>query len=82
MNKGYLIILTGYIGWGLFPLYWSLLKHVAPLEVLLHRMLWSTPVLLLLVLISLRRRHQVIAAFRSWREVRLLAISSVFICVN
>ncbi|MFT5658499.1 MAG: chloramphenicol-sensitive protein RarD [Gammaproteobacteria bacterium] len=82
MNKGYLIILTGYIGWGLFPLYWSLLAHVAPLEVLLHRILWSTPVLLLFVLISLRRRQQVMEAFRSWKEVRLLAISSLFICTN
>lgn len=82
MNKGYLIILTGYVGWGLFPLYWSLLAHIAPLEVLLHRMLWSSPVLLLLVLLSLRRRQQVMAAFRSWPEVRLLAISSLFICAN
>jgi len=82
MNKGYLIILTGYVGWGLFPLYWSLLAHIAPLEVLLHRILWSTPVLLLLVLLSLRRRQQVLLAFRSWSEVRLLAISSLFICAN
>ena len=82
MNKGYLIILTGYVGWGLFPLYWSLLAHIAPLEVLLHRILWSAPVLLLLVLLSLRRRQQVLLAFRSWPEVRLLAISSLFICAN
>jgi chloramphenicol-sensitive protein RarD len=82
MNKGYLIILTGYVGWGLFPLYWSLLAHIAPLEVLLHRMLWALPVLLLLVLLSLRRRQQVMLAFRSWPEVRLLAISSLFICAN
>lgn len=82
MNKGYLIILTGYVGWGLFPLYWSLLAHIAPVEVLLHRMLWATPVLLLLVLLSQRRRQQVMAAFRSWPEVRLLAISSLFICAN
>ena len=82
MNKGYLAILVGYVGWGLFPLYWSLLAHVPPLEVLLHRMLWATPVLLLLVLISLRRRQQVMSAFRSWREIQLLFVSSLFICVN
>jgi chloramphenicol-sensitive protein RarD len=82
MNKGYLMILTGYVGWGLFPLYWSLLAHIAPLEVLLHRMLWATPVLILLVLLSLRRRQQVMLAFRSWAEVRLLVISSLFICAN
>ena len=58
MNKGYAVILTGYIGWGLFPLYWALLIHVPPGEVLLHRMLWSVPVLVLLVVLSQRRRDQ------------------------
>ena len=37
MNKGYAVILAGYVSWGLFPLYWALLSHVPSLEVLLHR---------------------------------------------
>ena len=82
MNKGYAVILTGYIGWGLFPLYWALLTHVPALEVLLHRMLWSVPVLLLLVLLSERWRHQVGDALRSWHEMRWLALSSLVICLN
>ena len=80
--RGYFVILTGYIGWGLFPLYWALLKHVPPLEVLLHRMLWAVPVLFLFIAISDRRRLQVAAAFRSWRDMRLLVISSLVICFN
>ena len=44
LTRGYLTILSGYIGWGLFPLYWALLlNHVPAGEVLLHRMLWSVP---------------------------------------
>jgi len=82
MNKGYAIILTGYIGWGLFPLYWALLLHVPPIEVLLHRMLWSAPVLLLLVMLSSRRRSQFGAALASWRELRWLALSSLVVCFN
>ena len=82
MNKGYLVILTGYVGWGLFPLYWALLKQVPALEVLLHRMLWSAPVLLLLVVASARRRSQVRAALASWRELKWLALSSLVICFN
>lgn len=80
--RGYLIILTGYIGWGLFPLYWALLNHVPALEVLLHRMLWAMPVLFLFIAISARRRVQVTAAFRSWAAMRLLIISSLVICFN
>jgi len=80
--RGYLIILTGYVGWGLLPLYWALLARVPALEVLLHRMLWSAPVLLLLVLASPRRRGQVGAALASWRELKWLALSSLVICFN
>jgi len=82
MNKGYVVILTGYVGWGLFPLYWALLVHVPPGEVLLHRMLWSVPVLVLLVASSARRRAQFSAAIHSWPELRWLALSSLVICLN
>ena len=82
MNRGYAVILSGYVGWGLLPLYWSLLKHVPPLEVLLHRMLWSAPVLMLLVALSARRRAQFGAALRSAPELRLLTLSSLVVCFN
>ena len=82
MNKGYFSILTGYVGWGLLPLYWALLIHVPPLEVLLHRMLWAVPFLILLVMFSARRKTQLIAAFHCWPEIRLLLASSIFICLN
>jgi chloramphenicol-sensitive protein RarD len=82
MNKGYAVILAGYIGWGLFPLYWALLVHVPALEVLLHRMLWSAPVLLLLVLVSARRRNQVMIALKSWRELKWLLFSGLVVSLN
>jgi len=82
MNRGYLVILAGYTGWGLLPLYWALLTRVPALEVLLHRMLWSVPVLALLVLLSARRRGQVRAALVSWHELKWLALSSLVICFN
>ncbi len=82
MNRGYAVILAGYIGWGLFPLYWALLSHVPAVEVLLHRMLWSAPVLLLLVLLSERRRTQVRSALQSWYELRWLALSGLIVSFN
>jgi chloramphenicol-sensitive protein RarD len=82
MNKGYPLILTGYIGWGLLPWYWSLLAHAPPLEVLLHRMFWAVPFLFLLVVLNTRRKTQLIAAFHSWPEIRLLLVSSIIICLN
>ncbi len=76
------MILAGYVGWGLFPLYWTLLRHVPPLEVLLHRMAWSAPVLALLVFASARRRGQVAAALRSARDLGWLAASGLVVSFN
>lgn len=30
-----------YLIWGLLPIYWKQLQHIAPLEVLFHRIVWS-----------------------------------------
>ena len=57
-------------------------RRVPALEVLLHRMLWSVPVLLLLVLLSTRRREQVRTALRSVPELKWLALSSLVIAFN
>ena len=82
MSRGYALILAGYTGWGLFPLYWALLIHVPALEVLLHRMAWSLPLLLLLVMLSARRRQQVRAALSNWRELRWLALTGLIVSFN
>ena len=82
MPRGYALILAGYVGWGLFPLYWMLLIHVPALEVLLHRMAWSLPLLLLLVALSTGRRRQVRAALASWRELRWLTLTGLIVSFN
>ncbi|MWL88878.1 EamA family transporter RarD [Cupriavidus sp. SW-Y-13] len=54
MQLGILYALLAYIIWGLLPLYIKSLHGVAPLEILLHRMVWS---LVFLGAILLWRRH-------------------------
>ncbi|GIZ51870.1 EamA family transporter RarD [Noviherbaspirillum aridicola] len=41
MNPGVLSAASAYAIWGVFPLYFKALQEVPPLEILLHRMLWS-----------------------------------------
>ena len=40
-RRGFIYGATAYLLWGLFPLYWPLLKPASALEILAHRMLWS-----------------------------------------
>ena len=82
MNKGIFLILAGYIGWGLFPLYWALLKQVDALEVLAHRMLWSVPVLILFVLLKKSWRVEFLSALSNKKEIAWLLLTAILITTN
>jgi len=82
MNKGIVFILLGYVGWGLFPIYWSLLKHVPALEVLAHRMLWSVPVLTIFVLFISSWRSDFFLSLKNKKELAWLTITAILITIN
>ncbi len=82
MLKAYLTLLSGYIGWGLFPLYWQLLNHVPPLEVTLHRIVWSVPVLAVMIYLSTRRRSEFKIALHSPNQLKLLVVTAILITIN
>ena len=48
-RQGVLLGASAYLMWGLFPLYWPLLKPMGALEILSHRIVWSLGVMLLLL---------------------------------
>ncbi|HEY0846751.1 MAG TPA: EamA family transporter RarD [Noviherbaspirillum sp.] len=54
MNTGILYAASAYALWGVFPLYFKSLQEIPPMEILLHRMVWS----LLFVMIVLAWRRQ------------------------
>jgi chloramphenicol-sensitive protein RarD len=52
MSKGILCGIGAYALWGLFPLYWKLLRHVSAFELIGHRIVWSFVFLLLFVVFT------------------------------
>ncbi|GLC86874.1 EamA family transporter RarD [Lysinibacillus piscis] len=50
-KKGILSAFSAYAIWGAFPLYWKLLAHVASIEILLSRVIWSFLLTALLVIV-------------------------------
>ena len=82
MNKGIALILLGYIIWGLFPLYWVLLKQVPATEVLAHRMLWSVPVLILFVALVKNWRSSFMSALKDKKELAWLLLTATLITIN
>jgi chloramphenicol-sensitive protein RarD len=59
IRSGVVLGLLAYTMWGVFPVYFKLIEVVAPLEVLVHRVVWAVPFGALIIF-----------ARRQWREVR------------
>lgn len=80
-RRGLLYGVSAYLIWGLFPLYWPLLKPASALEILAHRMTWS--LVFLAVINQMRRSWPAIKALLFNRKsLRLLAFASVMISIN
>ncbi len=70
-----------YLTWGFVPAYFKLLEGVPPLEIVAQRIIWSIP--LLLVIMAFRRQlGEFFAIFRSGPLLRNLFISAVLIAAN
>ena len=51
LRRGYILGLFAYVSWGLFPLYFKAIEAVPPLEIIVHRALWSAVFGALLLLV-------------------------------
>jgi chloramphenicol-sensitive protein RarD len=80
IDRGLTLGLGAYVLWGLLPLYLKLLNGVPPLQVLAHRVLWSS-VLLVLGAVVLKRVGAIRAAARG-RTLLMLSASAALIAVN
>ncbi|SOY41198.1 EamA family transporter RarD [Cupriavidus taiwanensis] len=81
MQLGILYALLAYIIWGLLPLYIKSLPGIAPVEILLHRMVWSL-VFLGLILAWRRQWAWLAQVARDRRLLLSFAASAALLCAN
>ena len=67
MRIGILSAALAFLCWGLFPLYFHAIKEVPPIEIMVHRVLWS--LLLLAAILSARRQWGWLGQLRSQPRV-------------
>ena len=79
-STGVLLGVTGYLLWGMFPLYFVLLDTVAPIDVVAHRVVWSLIVVVLLLLFGKQWRAFTGAFTR--RNVIILGSAAIFLSIN
>lgn len=80
-RRGFLLGAAAYAMWGLFPLYWPLLRPAGAVEILAHRVFWSLVVMALLIGV-LGRSRQLRAVLAHRRTFAILAFAAVVIAVN
>lgn len=81
MSRGVLQAALAYAMWGLFPLYFHLVSAVAPLEIVLHRSLWSLA-FVFVVLAVLRRWAWLRDILRVPRTLATFAASALLLSAN
>ncbi|MBB6556397.1 EamA family transporter RarD [Nonomuraea rubra] len=81
LRRGVFFGIAAYTMWGLFPLYWPLLRPSGAVEILAHRMVWS---LVVVVAVLALRKHWgwVKEIVRQPKKLGLLTLAAIFVTVN
>jgi len=80
-EQGVLFGVAAYVIWGLFPLYWPLLKPAGPVEILACRIVFSLAFVLLLLAIR-GKWAWLRPVLRNRKQLALLTLAAVLIAIN
>jgi len=80
-RSGFIYGLGAYFLWGVMPIYFKLIPSVSAFAIVSHRVVWSVPFLLALLLAS-RGWKKFAPIFRDRRTLLILFLSSLMIGVN
>lgn len=81
MQTGMLLAFGAYVIWGLFPIYFKALQAIDPMEIMLHRIIWSM-VVLLAVLAWRKQWSWIGPALRQPRVLHGFVASAVLLSSN
>ncbi len=80
-TKGLCAALGAFLIWGLLPLYWKTISSAIPLEILCHRITWST-VATLLLLVLWKKTGKLLAVLKDKKVVLRFVLTSVLLSTN
>jgi chloramphenicol-sensitive protein RarD len=81
MNKGVLAGIGAYTLWGLFPIYWRLLKQVPATEILAHRIVWSLAFVALLLILQ-RDWQWIKGTIHDRRTMVVYTLAAILLSIN
>lgn len=80
-RNGVINAISAYVLWGLAPIYFKLIATVSSDEIMVHRIIWSSLLLFLIVVIS-KRYHVLINILKQPKLLANLALTATFLLVN
>lgn len=80
-RKGIIFALTAYTIWGFAPLYFKLIDAIAPVQILVHRIIWSFVLMIVVILVwgGYGRIRQVL---RNPKQLLILTTTSLLVAAN
>jgi len=79
-TRGLFSAIAAFLIWGFLPLYWKLLKVVPAFEILIHRIIWSTIFLFIIILFQ-KRVKEFLSAFKL-KNLKISILSGLFVGGN
>jgi len=79
--SGWLIGLSAFVWWGLAPIYFKAVVHVSAMEILAHRIIWSIPVTLILML-AIKKKILLLTIIKDTKLLLGLLVSALLISIN
>ncbi|UJF22474.1 EamA family transporter RarD [Shewanella sp. OMA3-2] len=80
-RKGVILSVCAYVIWGVAPLYFKLLIQVSPLEILMHRVIWSF-VFMILLMQFIGGFGRLRLVLKQPKQVGVLIVTSILIAAN
>ncbi len=80
-KQGVFFALAAFLMWGLAPIYFKEIDHIAALEILMHRVVWSC-VLLVVIILVIKQWHKVKTVLLNTKLMLGLVVTSLLLGFN
>lgn len=80
-NAGIINAVFAYLMWGFAPLYFKLISHVDAAEILIHRVLWAS-ILLLVIVVAIRKWQQFTKMVTDKKVITRLTLTALLLGTN
>lgn len=80
-KQGIIYAILAFTFWGLVPIYFKLLQSVNPVEILIHRILWSVVFLSILIVLT-KQTSNLKKILKDKKKLKILFLTSILVSTN